>query len=86
MSRADFSRLRKLATENSPEPSDGFLEFVMPEQGAATQVWAAVTPELADRGGLYLQDCRIGEAAPHARDPQRAAELWDLSERLCATV
>lgn len=86
MSRADFSRLRKLAAENSPEPSDGFLEFVLAEQGAATQVWAAVTPELADRGGLYLQDCRIGEAAPHARDPQRAAELWDLSERLCATA
>lgn len=85
MSRADFSQLRALAAENRPEPSDGFLDFVMPEQGAATQVWAAIAPELADRGGLYLEDCRISEAAPHARDPRRAAELWELSERLCAT-
>ncbi|OBH50587.1 short-chain dehydrogenase [Mycobacterium mantenii] len=86
MSRADFSQLRKLAAANSPEPSDGFLDFVMPEHGAATQVWAAAGPELADQGGLYLEDCRISEAAPHARDPGRAAELWELSERLCATT
>ncbi|GAB1814134.1 SDR family NAD(P)-dependent oxidoreductase [Mycobacterium sp. MUNTM1] len=84
MSRTDFSQLRKLAAENSPEPSDGRLDFVTPDQGAATQVWAAVSPQLADRGGLYLEDCRISEAAPHARDPRRATELWDLSERLCA--
>lgn len=86
MSRGDFSRLRKLAADNSPEPSDGFLDFVTPDRGAATQVWAAVSPDLAGRGGLYLEDCRIGEAAPHARDPGRAAELWGLSERLCATT
>ncbi|OBE95647.1 SDR family NAD(P)-dependent oxidoreductase [Mycobacterium sp. 852002-10029_SCH5224772] len=85
MSRSDFSQLRKFTAENSSEPSDGFLDFVMPEQGAATQVWAAISPQLADRGGLYLEACAIGEAAPHARDPQRAAELWELSEKLCAT-
>jgi len=69
--------------ENSREPSDGFLDFVMPEHGAATQVWAAVSPDLAGRGGDYLEDCGIGEAAPHARDERRAAQLWELSERLC---
>lgn len=84
MSRSDFSQLRNLVVENSPEPSDGFLDLVMPDQGAATQVWAAVSPELADRGGLYLEACGIGEAAPHAVDDRRAAELWDLSEKLCA--
>lgn len=61
-----------------------FLDFVMPEHGAATQVWAAVSPDLAGRGGDYLEDCGIGEAAPHARDERRAAQLWELSERLCA--
>ncbi|MEB4208518.1 SDR family NAD(P)-dependent oxidoreductase [Mycobacterium sp. 94-17] len=86
MSREDFSRLRKLAAANRPEPSDGFLDFATPEQGAATQVWAAVSPELADRGGLYLEDCGISAAAPHARDERRAAELWELSEKLCATA
>ena len=77
MSRSDFSRLRQHA--------DGLLDFVMPEHGAATQVWAAVSPELADQGALYLEDCGVSEAvAPYARDPQRAADWWELSEKLCA--
>lgn len=63
-----------------------------PEQGAATSVWAATTPLLNDKGGLYLEDCNIaplysGDAArkgvaPYAIDPDLAARLWDLSERL----
>ncbi|CDO86761.1 short-chain dehydrogenase [Mycobacterium triplex] len=87
MSRGDFSDLRKLVVGNSAlrgETSNGRLDFATPEQGAATQVWAAVSPELADRGALYLEDCGIGEATPYARDEQRAAELWTLSEKLCA--
>ncbi|WP_025736985.1 SDR family NAD(P)-dependent oxidoreductase [Mycobacterium genavense] len=87
MSREDFSDLRKLVVANSAlrgETSNGRLDFATPEQGAATQVWAAVSPELADRGALYLEDCGIGEAAPYARDEQWAAEFWTLSEKLCA--
>jgi NAD(P)-dependent dehydrogenase (short-subunit alcohol dehydrogenase family) len=90
MSGSDFSQLRKFAAVNSEargEESDGFLDFVMPEQGAATQVWAAVSPELADQGALYLEDCGVSEnVAPYARDAQHAAELWMLSEKLCATT
>ncbi len=89
MSRSDFSRLRKYAAASTGargEPTDGFLDFVMPEHGAATQVWAAVSPELADRGALYLEDCGVSETvAPYARDEQRAADWWTLSEKLCAT-
>jgi NAD(P)-dependent dehydrogenase (short-subunit alcohol dehydrogenase family) len=88
MSRSDFSQLRKFVATNTEargEESDGFLDFVMPEQGAATQVWAAVSPELADQGALYLEDCGVSEAvAPYARDAQHAAELWMRSEKLCA--
>ena len=88
MSRADFSQLRKYAASSSAsrgEPTDGYLDFVMPEHGAATQVWAAVSPELADQGALYLEDCGVNETvAPYARDEQRAAQLWALSEKLCA--
>jgi NAD(P)-dependent dehydrogenase (short-subunit alcohol dehydrogenase family) len=91
MSRSDFSRLRKYAAASTAargaptDGSDGFLDFVMPEHGAATQVWAAVGSELVDRGGLYLEDCGVSEAvAPYARDEQRAADWWDLSEKLCA--
>jgi NAD(P)-dependent dehydrogenase (short-subunit alcohol dehydrogenase family) len=90
MSKSDFSQLRKLALADSAkrgESSDGHLDFTTPEYGAATQVWAAVSPELADRGGLYLEDCRISEPVTgYARDAEHAAELWALSEKLCAAT
>ena len=64
-----------------------------PAQGAATQVWAATAPELANVSGLYLEDCHIAEdipastlsiagAAPEGRDAARAERLWEVSERL----
>ncbi|MBZ4618676.1 SDR family NAD(P)-dependent oxidoreductase [Mycobacterium avium] len=88
MSRSDFSQLRKYATVGSAargEPTDGYLDFTTPEHGAATQVWAAVSPELTEQGGLYLEDCGVSEnVAPYASDEQRAAALWTLSEKLCA--
>ena len=87
MSRDDFSDLRKMVAATTAargEPGDGLLDFSTPEQGAATQVWAAVSPELADRGGVYLEDCGVSDAvAPHARDEQRAADWWILSEKFC---
>ena len=62
------------------------------EQGAATQVWAATSPQLAGRGGVYLEDCDVAEPAPsdggytgvrdHAVDPEQAARLWTLSAEL----
>jgi NAD(P)-dependent dehydrogenase (short-subunit alcohol dehydrogenase family) len=90
MSKSDFSQLRKFAAASGAargENTDGHLDFTTPEYGAATQVWAAVGPELADRGGLYLEDCGISdEAAPYANDADHAAELWMLSEKLCAAT
>ncbi|QES42637.1 oxidoreductase [Streptomyces venezuelae] len=64
--------------------------FKSPEQGAATAVWAATSPLLESRGGVYCQDCDIAEPAttddmliggvkPWAVDPEAAARLWDLS-------
>lgn len=89
MSRSDFSRLRQLVAAGTAargEPNDGHLDFTTPEYGAATQVWAAVGPELTNQGALYLEDCRISDAvAPYARDERRVANFWDLSEKLCAT-
>ena len=88
MSRSDFSQLRKHAAAGTAargEPTDGYLDFTTPEYGAATQVWAAVSPELAGQGALYLEDCRISETtAPYARDAEHAEALWALSETLCA--
>ncbi|MGW4565293.1 SDR family NAD(P)-dependent oxidoreductase [Streptomyces sp. NPDC004561] len=65
--------------------------FKTPQQGAATQVWAATSPQLDGLGGVYLEDCDIAEPAPRdervgvkdwAIDPEQAARLWDLSADL----
>ncbi|WIX90109.1 SDR family NAD(P)-dependent oxidoreductase [Amycolatopsis sp. DG1A-15b] len=66
--------------------------FKTPEQGAATQVWAATSPRLAGLGGLYCEDCDVAEPTEssdmvsgvraHATDPGEAARLWALSSRL----
>ncbi|EPD66559.1 SDR family NAD(P)-dependent oxidoreductase [Streptomyces sp. HGB0020] len=66
--------------------------FKTPQQGAATQVWAATSPQLDGLGGVYLEDCDIAEPAVDgdqtsgvkswATDPEQAARLWELSARL----
>jgi NAD(P)-dependent dehydrogenase (short-subunit alcohol dehydrogenase family) len=66
--------------------------FKTPEQGAATQVWAATSPQLSGMGGVYCEDCDIAEPAPadgervgvrdYAVDPASAARLWTLSAEL----
>ncbi len=67
--------------------------FKSVEQGAATTVWAAVSPLLTGRGGAYCEDCNIAEPAqergwsgvrPYAVDPQISERLWTLSEQLLA--
>lgn len=63
------------------------------EEGAATPVWAAVAPELAGRGGLYLEDCAIAPlwslpmpegwgVTATARDGQAARQLWEVAAPL----
>ncbi|MFI7407185.1 SDR family NAD(P)-dependent oxidoreductase [Streptomyces sp. NPDC049627] len=66
--------------------------FKTPQQGAATQVWAATSPQLDGLGGVYLEDCEVAEPAPAdgamrgvkdwAVDPEEAARLWQLSAEL----
>lgn len=61
-----------------------------PEQGASTIVWAAIAPELAQAGGLYLENCHEAEptdlavpgigVAAHVQDHEAAARLWKWSE------
>ena len=76
--------------DGTPIPSDWFKT---PEQGAATQVWAATSPQLADLGGLYLEDCDVAGPRtstemgapgvfPYAVDQDEAARLWTLSAEL----
>ena len=69
--------------------------FKTPEQGAATATWAATSPMLDGRGGVYLEDCDIAEPTvtdsptariagvnSHAIDAEAAARLWALSAEL----
>ena len=62
-------------------------------QGAATQVWAATSPDLAAVSGLYLEDCAIGNPVPsttmsavgvipEAYDEAAADRLWEISEKI----
>lgn len=87
MTRDDFAKLREFSAAR-PNGSENAIDirqdFSMPDRGAATQVWAAVSPELADVGSVYLSDCRIRtDVAPYGVDEQRAARLWAISESLC---
>jgi NAD(P)-dependent dehydrogenase (short-subunit alcohol dehydrogenase family) len=66
--------------------------FKTPEQGAATSVWAATSPQLDGMGGVYCEDCDIARPAADdssgpgvrrwATDPDQAARLWELSAAL----
>jgi NAD(P)-dependent dehydrogenase (short-subunit alcohol dehydrogenase family) len=88
MTREDFASLMRFEpTDPGREKVDVLRNFQMPEHGAATQVWAAVSPELAGIGSVYLADCRVREdVTPYATNEAHAVELWELSERLCGNV
>ena len=86
---ADFARRRSAAASESGESRD--LHFKTVEAGAATQVWAATTSELAGHNGAYLADCGLGVLGadpgangflPYLLDDEHAVALWELSERL----
>jgi hypothetical protein len=69
--------------------------FKTPEQGASTTVWCATSPQLADRGGVYCENCDIAQFAtedsqrwehvrPWACDDEGAERLWSMSEKFLA--
>lgn len=85
MQQEDFESLSSRATSAEK------MQFKSVEQGAATSVWAATSPELAEKGGIYLENCQI--AAPAAQDSSDGVEsyaldaasaerLWAVSEEL----
>ena len=63
------------------------------EEGAATTIWCAVSPQLIGKGGVYCEDCDIAAMVPAdsklnsgvrpwAVDKAAAEALWSLSEKL----
>ncbi len=87
MGREEMIALKWIDEEGNGNPG-----FKTPEQGAATQVWAATSPQLEGKGGVYCEDCDIAEPAQeegprvgvkdYAVDPAEAKRLWDLSVEL----
>lgn len=73
-------------------------EYKTTEQGAATSVWCATSPQLEGKGGVYCMDADIAEiitaealqglgqvmtgVLPWAIDPELAKRLWLLSEEM----
>ena len=59
------------------------------EQGAATTVWCASSPQLDDIGGVYCENCDIASiksegddgVRPHAVDVVIAQRLWAWSQQ-----
>jgi len=81
----DMAMLLKRMEDNAGEN----FTFKTVEQGAATSCYAATAPELAGRGGVYLEDCHVaavddedpsGSVRSYAVDPGNAEKLWALSE------
>lgn len=90
MSRADIEQVTQQLSDDT-----GFA-FKSVGAGAATSVWAATAPELEGRGGLYLEDCGLGQPTnekmaekgyfEHALDPDAAERLWQLSEDIVERI
>jgi NAD(P)-dependent dehydrogenase (short-subunit alcohol dehydrogenase family) len=83
-------RLRELRENAHSE-----IRFKTPEQGAATSVLLAASPQLEGVGGRYFDDCNEAPVleqrgdgfhgvAPYALDPDNAERLWELSSELVA--
>jgi NAD(P)-dependent dehydrogenase (short-subunit alcohol dehydrogenase family) len=90
-----------ISRENGITKVTGVTKFAVPfkniEQGAATTVWCAVSPQLNGKGGVYCEDCNIAPMVraksklntgvrPWAVDKAAAKALWILSEKLTAIL
>ncbi len=80
------------------EPSELAKQgFKTPEQGCSTSLWAATSPQLEGKAGVYCEDCDV--AAPtdpdspfarfqgvnaHACNDENAERLWTFSAQLLA--
>ncbi len=84
--------------DENGEPSEMAKNgFKSTTQGCTTSLWAATSPLLNDKHGLYCEDCDVAQlmdedsppfgcVAPHACDDKDAERLWELSETLLAAA
>jgi len=55
-------------------------------EGAATQCYLAVHPNVEGVTGKYFSDSNVGRSSRHGRDEAMAAKLWEVSEQIVAEV
>jgi NAD(P)-dependent dehydrogenase (short-subunit alcohol dehydrogenase family) len=60
------------------------LAFKTAAQGAATQCYVAVHPQVDGKSGEYFADCNVARSSRFSRDPALAKRLWEESERIVA--
>lgn len=65
-----------------PWPLDKLIKLFMTssEDGAATTLYCATDPALADESGFYYDNCQRKKPSALARDEQLAKTLWQKSE------
>jgi NAD(P)-dependent dehydrogenase (short-subunit alcohol dehydrogenase family) len=89
-------RLGWVNEDGSPSPL-AKAGFKTTEEGCSTTLWAATSPALAGRPGVYCEDCDIARPTDptspfarfrgveaHACDDEAAERLWTQSERMLA--
>lgn len=59
---------------------------ISPRRGAKTAIFLATSPQVAQKTGGYWVRSKPGHMSRHARDDGAAAQLWDESEKLLASV
>lgn len=52
------------------------------EQGVQTILYAAISPEIEGKSGMFLDNCGLGEASEFSTNPENAAKLWKISSEL----
>ena len=65
-----------------PWPFDALMKLFMisSEQGAATTLYCATSPEVAGQSGLYYDECKVKIPSKVAQDLALAQDLWQRSE------
>lgn len=55
-------------------------------QGAATEVFVATHPSVAQTSGAYFADCNVATPRADSNDPELARRLWEVSEKIVAAL
>ena len=80
------TNLGRYITSKPRDPNEPLRKgFKTAEQGAATQVYVAIHPNLKGVSGYYFEDCKpVVPTGLHMSDEILAAQLWAVSQALTA--